>query len=200
MENAMASFAYLRLDTRKFAGTGPAGLKSAKAYYADIFRSEDPNITLVDEDPSNIGDNPNSPDPKKYGVTYHTRPYLETLMAQNLGNINGAGGHTRKITGAPAASTGDTIFIYNLSHLSADPHVMGTIVSIFLSKLCPNNIHLHLLSIDQSTKDIVAGNPQDWFFRGIAALGGLPPAPAVLRKTRLHICDGGGDGGGNGGC
>jgi hypothetical protein len=200
----VADFYYYRLDTQNFPKFGCANIVALKNYYnaLAIFNG----MTLVDEDPNNLGDTTNAyvASPRLYGVSYHCRPYLETLIGHsptyNDANDNAGGKRAKTIAGGVSAQLNDTIHIYNLSHLSNDPEVIGDLVDAFIK----SKVHLHVVSVDMSTVNIA--NPREKaFFHGIVAWKTGHPKAHLLRGggggvSRPFFGDGGGDGGGNGGC
>jgi hypothetical protein len=192
-----ARWAYIRLDTQHYGSTELVA--DAKLRLAGIFsKLQVPYGNIIDEDPGNVGDKPDNNDVKKYGVTYHSRPFLQTLLTKfnKLAKYNDDKGKGNIIPNGQAAGDKDTVYISNLSHLSTDPAVIGQIVYTFLTSNNPR-VYLAIGSVGLSSEHYYdAGTPPEKaFFDGLAALKDLG-----AQAPRIKGGDGGGDGGGNGGC
>jgi hypothetical protein len=192
----MADYVYFRLEPTKFGHDKIWTLSQAKKYYSGsisyggIVISNNP--TVIDEDVQNDGS----------GINYHSRPQLTNFLGVPLlADCNRP--DKNKPTGNSFAD-GDNLFLWNLSHLSADPYVIGSLINtiIKLPNTVQKTLNLTIISVGVSTSSSNAIATQ--FFASIVYWAGIQPQTIAWKfkpkKGMKALENGGGDGGGDGGC
>jgi hypothetical protein len=189
---------YVRLDPKKFGHDNMWTLKQAKKYYGGPINYGGviiaPNPNFQDEDPKHDGS----------GIKRHNRPVLTNLLGVYplLPECDPSDQDQNKPTGNSYAP-GDNLFIWNLSHLSTDPYVIGSLVNTIVSL---KTLNLTISSLGYSSASIKTDAATRAFFSDIMSWKGLQPQikkwkpKYKLRKGVKLLDNGGGDGGGDGGC
>lgn len=189
----MANYGYYRIDTDHL-DNDETKIKARKYDTETTIKNvlpKDALITFLDEDPDHKGAHAK---PGRGGVNYHERGFLEDRLEHK----------TPYDTPFPAAAKmtkTDVLYISNLSHLSAEPAVIGRIV-----RLIRNNTRFHLVVVSVMANSADAGDAE--FFDGLENWSKLKlkKKSAVTAKRGCHpkpkhfLSGDGGDGGGNGGC
>jgi hypothetical protein len=170
----MADWAYIRLDPKYF-GTpiNPNTLAQAQTAYTNYF------VNTLHINANNI---------KIETMIYHERPMLTNLLKEHLLSGDAHKPDPSPLPRNPLMGRNDVLWVYNLSHLSAEPAVLARLV-----------LTIH-------------NNSSQWRFRTVNSFidtrdaGSGPHHVAVFQEwARLPTLrapgrNGGGDGGGNGGC